>query len=305
MTIKAKIVCDSVGPDGVRLTTFQLKYHRMVHSELLTHRDFSRNSSSSRAIPVLKMIGWVEEDPAIPVEWGKNQAGMQAGGLLEPEEAAKAEKVWLAARDEMIVRTKELIALNVHKQIANRLLEPWHHISVVLTATRFTNWFALRWHEGAQPEIRELAKAMAAVYRESCPEHLLPGQWHLPYIQPHERAVYGLNTLLKVSVARCARVSYMKHDGTQAEVAEEVTLHDKLAVQEPLHASPTEHQGTPLAEGEDPRKLSGNLIRGWKQYRKTLPRECVETFPWDKAQDPTMTGVEMMPTTIPKDQRHA
>ncbi len=302
MTIRAKIVCDSVSPCGVRLTTFQLKYHRMVHSELLTHRDFSRNSSSSRAIPVLKMIGWVEEDPAIPVEWGKNQAGMQARALLEPDEAAKAGKVWLAARDEMIARTKELVALGVHKQIANRLLEPWHHISVVLTATRFTNWFALRWHPDAQPEIRVLAKAMATVYRDSTPERLLPGQWHLPYVMDRERLVHSTDTLLKVSVARCARVSHMKHDGTPADVSEEVILHDKLAVQQPLHASPTEHQGTPLADGEDPRQFSGNLIRGWKQYRKTLPRECVETFPWDDAPNLTMSGVDMMPTTIPKDQ---
>ncbi len=281
MTISAKIIADSISPDGVRLTTFQLRYHRFVHSELLTHRVFSRNSSSSRAIPVSKMIAWVKEDPAIPVEWGSNKPGMQAGAHLSAEDAAKAEAIWLAARDEMIKRTEEMNALGVHKQITNRMLEPWHHIAVVLTATQFANWFALRWHPGAQPEIRELAKAMAVVFRASTPEPLVHGEWHLPYIKLGERLAFSVDVLLKMSVARCARVSFMNHDGTNPDSAKDIDLHDRLAVAEPLHASPTEHQGTPLAEGESAAKLSGNLIRGWKQYRKTLPNECVNVLPWE------------------------
>ncbi len=282
MTISAIVLADSTTTTGTRLTTFQLRYHRFVHSELLTHRAFSRNSSSSRAIPVERMIGWVKVDPAIPVEWGRNQKGMQAKELLTTSEALAAELVWLEARDSAIRYTERLLEIGVHKQIANRILEPWHHIAVVLTATQFANWFALRNHPDAQPEIRELAKAMEKAYRTSSPAYLRAGEWHLPYVTEAERARYRVEVLVKVSVARCARVSYMKHDGEPATVDEELALHDKLAVAVPLHSSPAEHQATPLAPHEN-ESLRGNLGRGWKQYRKTLPNECVHVLPWEQA----------------------
>jgi hypothetical protein len=280
MTISASIVADSVAPDGTRLTSFQLRYHRFVHSELLTHRAFSRNSSSSRAIPVEKMVQWVKDDPAIPVEWGRNQKGMQAAELLSPAEAAEAELIWLQARDSAIAFTEKLLALGVHKQIANRILEPWHHIAVVLTATQFANWFALRNHKMAQPEIRELAKAMELDYRTSTPQKLANDQWHLPYVSAEERAQHPVEILIKASVARCARVSYMNHDGTAPVLANDIALHDRLAVAVPLHASPAEHQATPLSVANP--KLCGNFGRGWVQYRKMLPNECVDVLPWEQ-----------------------
>ena len=282
MTISAKIIADSLSPDGVRLTTFQLRYHRYVHAELMTHRVFSRNSSSSRAIPASKMIAWVKEDPAIPIEWGKEQKGMQAKELLIGPVADEAQREWLVARDQMIVQTERLIQLGVHKQIANRLLEPWHHISVVLTSTQFNNWFALRDHEMAQPEIRELAHQMSELYYSNGSTghfantiRLNPGEWHLPYVSDLEQSMYKLEVCIKASVARCARVSHMNHDGTAPDMAKDIELHDKLAVQVPLHASPAEHQATPLSELESEQRLCGNFVRGWKQYRKTLENECV------------------------------
>lgn len=279
MTISARIIKDSVAPDGCRLTTFVLRYHRMVHAELMTHRAFSRNSSSSRAIPVKRMIEWVKEDPAIPVEWGKNQSGMQARELLSPEDAAKAELIWLEARDLMIAKTEEMVALGVHKQIANRLLEPWHHISVIVTATSYANWFGLRYHADAQPEIRELAKLMAVAYIEANPRQLGIGQWHLPFVTAHEALTVPLEEQIKLSVARCARVSFNNHDGTVSDPVKDVELHDKLAVQNPLHASPAEHQATPLQHGE-PSGYCGNFGRSWKQYRKTLTNEQIYELPW-------------------------
>lgn len=279
MTISARIIKDSLAPDGCRLTTFVLRYHRMVHAELMTHRAFSRNSSSSRAIPVKRMIEWVKQDPAIPVEWGKNQSGMQARELLSPEDAAKAELVWLDARDLMIAKTEELIALGVHKQIANRLLEPWHHISVIVTSSSYANWFGLRYHPDAQPEIRDLAKLMAVAYIESNPRQLGYGQWHLPFVTAHEALTLPVEEQVKLSVARSARVSFNKHDGTTSDPAEDVQLHDKLAVQNPLHASPAEHQAQPR-DGSESFKLGGNFGSSWVQYRKTLPKECIEELPW-------------------------
>jgi hypothetical protein len=280
VTISASIIADSItggAPGPTRLTTFQLRYPRMVHAELMTHRVFSRNSSSSRAIPVEKMIAWVKEEPAIPVEWGKNQKGMQARELLSPQDAALAELAWLRGRDAAIRCTEELLALGVHKQIANRPLEPWHHIAVIVSSTQYANWFALRWHPDAQPEIRELAKAMAVAYVDSGPVDLQPGEWHLPYVRPEERAL-GVEACRKLSVARCARVSFMNHDGTSPDIMKDIALHDQLVVQEPLHASPAEHQATPRQVGQEDH-LGGNLGPNWIQYRKLLKSECIRMFP--------------------------
>jgi hypothetical protein len=238
----------------------------------------SRNASSSRAIPVEKMIAWTKEDPAMPVEWGVNQRGMQANELLSPEKVAQGELIWLKGRDAVIKCTEELIELGVHKQIANRMLEPWHHIAVVLSATQYANWFALRHHSAAQPEIRELAKAMWREYKQSKPAFLRPGEWHLPFIREDEHAVYSLDERIKASVARCARVSYMNHDGSTPNMSKDIALHDMLAVAVPLHASPCEHQATPLLPSEST-TLSGNFAKGWKQYRKTLANECVDKMP--------------------------
>jgi thymidylate synthase ThyX len=279
MPATARIIQDSTSPDGTRLTTFVLRYARLCHSELLTHRVFSRNSSSSRAIPVEKMIAWVKADPVLPVEWGQNQKGMQAGAPLSSEDAAEAEKIWLEARDDAIKHTERLLELGVHKQISNRILEPWHYIAVVLTATQFANWFGLRVHKAAQPEIRQLAALMLECYRASVPRNLKPGEWHLPFVKDEEVATHDDQTLIKASVARCARVSYMNHDGTSPSIEKDIALHDMLAVSTPLHASPCEHQATPLRPDESAAKFSGNLIKGWKQYRKTLPNECIEALP--------------------------
>ena len=51
MAYHAEVLIDSVNPAGQRLTTFVLRFPRFVLSEFNTHRMFSRNASSSRAIP--------------------------------------------------------------------------------------------------------------------------------------------------------------------------------------------------------------------------------------------------------------
>jgi len=279
--IKAEIIADSVCPyHDTRLTTFVLKYHRFVHAELMTHRDFSRNASSSRAIPVEKMIAWTQEEPAIPVEWGKNTKGMQAKELLTAEDASAAERIWLEARDDAIRHTKRLLELGVHKQIANRVLEPWHDITVIVTATRYQNWFSLRDHKDAQPEIKHLAGVMRDLFLASKPNTLREGEWHLPFIRPGEYTDNTVGDLVKMSVARCARVSYKNHDGTTPDKSKDIALHDSLVVARPLHASPAEHQATPRIDNLAD-ELCGNFRRGWTQYRKTLPFECATTFPWE------------------------
>lgn len=278
MSYDVQIVADSISPQDHRLTTFVLTYPRFVHAELMTHRQFSRNASSSRAIPVKKIIQQIIDDPAMPVFWGRNQAGMQASAELSDHDKAIAEMIWLQARDQMVLKAQELLSLDVHKQLANRILEPWHHIKVVLTATDFANFFGLRCHKDAQPEIRVLAEKMAEAYRDSIPNLIRYGDFHLPFITDDDRSKLDLRTQIKCSVARCARVSYMRHDGTEPVIEDDLALHDRLLAHQPIHASPAEHPARPCLPDEPSR----SNFTGWKQYRKTLSNECILTLPWEE-----------------------
>lgn len=281
MTITAQIIADSISPDGIRLTTMQLRYPRFIHAEFMTHRTFSRNASSSRAIPVKKMIEDLRRDPAMPVYWGSNKPGMQAGSELPREQMDSCARDWLRAMESAINYTQDMVERDLHKQIANRVLEPWAHINVVVTATDWDNFFALRRHPDAQPEIKTLADAMWDAVQESTPIQTLPGQWHLPYVD--ERELLSLSVSQKVSVARCARVSYLTHDGRQTTVEEDLALYERLVGSFPMHASPAEHQATPDrfvdngAAGcwQSPNE-HGNF-RGWVQYRKTLAGENLQS----------------------------
>lgn len=284
--ISAKIVCDSRAPSGFRLTTFVLTYPRFIHAEFMTHRVFSRNASSSRAIPVTKQIQEVIDNPAIPLAFRKNQKGMQAGDLLDDQDAAVS--VWLAARDAAVVQARQMVAMDIHKQYANRILEPYAHITVVCSATNFENFFALRIHPAAQPEICELASQMYKEYKASIPSMCDEGYWHLPLVTDEEikecanhfgveclkDSKEALNMAIKRSVAKCARVSYKNHDGTKNTLQQDLDLYDRLLGNTPIHASPAEHQ----AEAADhPFVVSGNF-RGWTQYRKTIENECIHEF---------------------------
>lgn len=302
MSISAQIIADSVSPAGIRLTTFQLRYPRFIHAELMTHRVFSRNASSSRAIPVKKMIEELKNDPAMPVFWGSNKPGMQAGA--EVDDVDNCRRLWLAARDQMITVAESFIeGFGLHKQIANRILEPWAHINVIVTATEWMNFYVLRRDSHAQPEIKALADLMWDLQVANKPTELQPGEWHLPYINdddrediefyhmPLERELGdALDLAIKVSVARCARVSYLTFEGKASTIEEDLKLYDRLLGSQPLHASPAEHQATPDDHNETEKAMAraggwkpdawlhphehGNL-RGWRQYRKMLPDEYV------------------------------
>lgn len=272
MTITAKIIADSVSPQGIRLTTMQLRYPKFIHGEFMTHRAFSRNASSSRAIPVERIIQDVVDDPATFVHWGANQAGMQARAELDELTKQQVEFEWFMARDDAVRHAKIMTMYGAHKQLVNRLLEPWLHINVVVTATSYDNFFALRCHPDAQPEIRVLAEAMRDAMEESIPRTMGPGEWHTPYVARG----FGQDwpDTIKLSVARCARVSYLTHDAKEPTVEADLALYERLVAAVPAHLSPTEHQATPdrfvggMSEWEDDH-LHGNF-HGWVQYRKTL-----------------------------------
>ncbi|MFM0095597.1 FAD-dependent thymidylate synthase [Paraburkholderia nemoris] len=270
MTIEAKVIEDSIGRNDIRLATLQLRYPRFIHSELMTHRVFSRNASSSRAIPVAKMIEQVRNDPAMPVHWGLNQPGMQA--KAEQADWATSVSNWRHAASSAADRAEALAALGLHKQVVNRVLEPFLHISVVVTATEWANFFELRDHEDAQPEIRELAVQMKRAMGGSNPvyrgyDQNYVSNWHLPYITREERELYAGSPwfLAEVSAARCARVSYLTHDGQQPDMGKDKDLFERLVGSRPLHASPTEHQGFPIG-GEEWCKN----FRGWFQFRQAV-----------------------------------
>lgn len=260
MSTLAKVIADSIHTDGPRLTTLQLRFPRFILPQFLTHRKFSRNAASSRAIPTLRLIEEIEKDPVVPMYWGKNQKGMQAKEEVNLDARLQASATWRDAMDAAIVYARELSSLEIHKQLASRLLEPFAYVSVVCTSTEWDNFFAQRLHHDAQPEIQELASVMLAALRGSSPKTLTAGEWHLPYLRDGEMSPI-------VSAARCARVSYNKHDGTPATKEEDLALFERLVKSDPPHLSPTEHQ----AMVPDGYYQKSNLD-GWLQFRKRLER---------------------------------
>lgn len=277
MVISAKVIEDSVSPEGVRLTTLQLMYPRFIHAEFMTHRVFSRNASSSRAIPVERMLQMIRDEPAMPIHWGKNKPGMQADEQLSHDEMVAAKIEWIKAAENAADTAERMMKLGLHKQVANRILEPFQHISVVVTATEWQNFFELRAHPDAQPEIRALAVEMREAMDASTPSKLEAGDWHLPYIKRGERNGENIK-LSKVSAARCARVSYLKHDGCAPNISEDLALYERLVGSMPMHASPVEHQATPDVVRHDGSwcnpDLFGNFT-GWIQFRKLVESRSV------------------------------
>lgn len=308
--IKSEIIADSLNSKGNRLTTFILEYPRIIHSELLTHRVFSKNAASSRAIPIEKMIQQVIDNPAMPVWWGKNEAGMKAKEELDNvkirgwcelnedwgdgehidcqgTDLDHAKRIWLQARDKAIKYVKQLNSLGLHKQIGNRILEPWFNIRVILSGTEFENFFALRAHPDAQPELQSLAYKMLEEYNKSQPKKLNEGEWHIPFgdkidlekliivyaknetynllIQKRTESLEKLK--IKIAIARCARVSYFNYEGKD-DYESDIKLCDRLFGSVPKHLSPTEH----VASAMDNSNWCGNY-RGFKQYRKYFENE--------------------------------
>jgi len=272
MAYDVKIILDSISPAKVRLTTFEVTLPRIVLAEFNTHRMLSRNSASSRAIPVEKMLKKVTEDPFIPIYWGKNQKGMQAEEELTEELQNEAQKEWLRGRDSAVYHVERMLEVGIHKQITNRLLEPflWH--TIICTATEWENFFNLRDHKMAQPEIRKGAVLMKETLRFSNPQLVPVGQWHLPLVTGVDEATlssegFTKEQLAQISCARCARVSYLTHDGKRDPQKDLELCADLM---KNGHMSPLEH----AAKADAMTVWFGNF-RGWQQYRKTIPGEAI------------------------------
>jgi thymidylate synthase ThyX len=270
MTFSAKILADSTNVLGNRLITMEMTYPRFVHAEHLRHRMFSFNVASSRAIPVEKMIEQVEKNPVIPIHWGKAQKGMQAYECLEPEDAMNTKDEWLYAACDAVFRARQLMQYGLHKQIINRILEPWMWCTVICTGNigAWNNFWALRCHPEAEPHIRKIAEMTEQVACDNQSHQLAEGEWHLPSIGFDGDGELSFEDAVKVSAGRCARVSYLTHDGKR-DVQADIALHDRLIASK--HFSPTEHQAR--ADRCSREWAQGNLGQGWTQYRKTLKGE--------------------------------
>lgn len=276
MTITAKSVLASVSPDGKRIDTLLLRYPRFIHAEFMTHRQFSRNASSSRAIPVARLIEDIDTDAVYPSFWGKNRPGMQAKEELTGPALQYANLEWEQALQSAITIARALAKIGAHKQIVNRILEPFAHINVVVTATEWENFFGLRIHDDAQPEILALAVAMKEAMEGARVQELVYGEWHLPFVSPEEIAEYsGLSDptgiLRTVSAARCARTSYRTHDGRVSTVEEDKALGERLTASRPFHASPFEGVATPYDSNTHSAEDQRNF-RGWVQNRALMEK---------------------------------
>ena len=291
--INAEIIADSSFA-GTRITTFELEYPRFIHAEFMTHRQFSRNAASSRAIPIDRMHQQVKTNMAMPIHWGRNQAGMSAKEEVDPDQRKSSAMNWQVACDMAVHNSRMLSLDNIHKQIANRVTEPFQMIKVVVTATEWNNWYWLRNHTDAQPEIQELASIMLQAHEYSQPQELVSGQWHLPYVDTYldDKQYFKdsndnyltLDQSKAISASCCAQVSYRKSDDS-LEKAE--MIFDKLINSEPVHASPIEHQATPMITAKDTWgelpwengvthcDRAGNLWSGnfkhWIQFRQLIP----------------------------------
>ncbi len=271
--IRARVIADSVNPDGVRITTVEATFNRYILAEVNTYREWSRNSASSRAIPVKKVLKQVWSNPATPIHWGANQSGMQASAELTGFRRWLARRLFLWARIPVLVVVWLLTKLKLHKQVANRLLEPWVWHTAILTSTNWENMFRQRCHPDAQPEFQKLAWCIRQAIGESTPQTLRWGDWHLPYVLPEDWSAVAsiehtprFSSLLYpdialVGVARCAAVSYVRQS-EKRDVKKDLELAARLA--KSGHWSPFEH----VAVAYQYHAKDSNFDAGWKQLRK-------------------------------------
>lgn len=273
MKFSAEVICDSISPADIRLTTFRLVLPRFILPEYNTHRVISKNAKSSRAVPFTKMLEEVQNYPFIPQRFNANAPGMQGGNPLDPAMQKMAEQIWLIGRDEAIRTAKALNDLGISKQYVNRVLEPWSWSTIVATGTDWSNFYALRRDTDAQPEFKTIADLMHSAMEASEPRKLQAGEWHIPFIRTSDildaeadRARPKTEHLIVRSVARCARTSYNTNDGMAPSFAKDLDLYNRLLNRVTKHSSPAEHQA--MATG-DPNIRSGNF-RSWVQYRQTL-----------------------------------
>lgn len=316
-SIWAEVVADSISEFGQRLITFRLHYPRLIHAEVMTHRSFSRNASSSRAIPVSKMLEQVQNNPAMPVHFGKNKSGMQDDGVFDqPIEVPYVdykgndqilfytpEEFWTLSGDAARMYAEKFSETGYHKQVANRLLEPYQYMNTIISMTDIDNFFHLRLHKDADPTFINLTECMYEAYNQSEPMLVKDGDYHLPFIKKvifnNNKIRYfvdeievPLSTAIKVSTSVCAQVSYRKND---LSVEKAMKIWDMLVTMNPIHGSALEHVAKPFTYREFGIRSNINInikangligidamycanFKGWISNRKMIKGENVTHF---------------------------
>lgn len=310
--VTAKVVVHSIAHhEAPELVTMEVNFPRMVLAEFNTHCVFSRNSASSRAIPVEVQLRMILDNLYLPFFFGANKSGMQANEELEGDDLIAAVNNFMVGRDIAILQAVALMggvktikgealqeelgnmmenytwlqgffmpqAIGLHKQNANRVLEPYMWHKVIVTATDWANFYGLRCNEHAQPEIREAALAMIKAHEGSSPTFLKEGEWHTPYINEDEQSLPAFERK-SVSAGRCARVSYLTHDGVR-DISKDMELYQRLL--DGGHMSPLEHVATydPKARGK---------LRSWRAYRQDVKDE--NDFSKKQAWKTLLTGLK-------------
>lgn len=292
MSTSARVVAHSITPFGAEAVTMLVRFPRICLSEFNTHRKIAKNTSSSRAIPIERLVQSILNDMFIPYHWGKKRPGMQATEELDGWRRTAAETIWKGFGRAACYAALLLDKIGLHKQVTNRLIENFGYVNVVFTTTDLSNFFALRKHPDAQPEIQALAEAIYDAYVASTPELLEIGKWHLPFVTDEEKAKYSIDELLMLSSARCASTSYETVDKKPIDLEAASRIFEKLTKSNPIHASPFEHQLTPDSTVEIEYRvarskkkhltatvwrnqhLHGNTV-GFIQHRKYIRNESV------------------------------
>lgn len=253
----ATVICDSLHKDN-RITTVELVYPRYIHSELMTHRMFSRNASSSRATPIRVLVDEVKNDPVFFDHVGVNKSGMMAGDKLNDEALKAFKERWCNLANYVASEIQQMSDdFDIHKQVLNRALEPFSRIRTLVTSTEWDNFFNLRLSPDAQPEMQSLALSILQAMKASEP---VERRRHFPYVTSDE---YDLDIAPKLCVARCARVSYARLDGKETNHDADVELHERLKAAG--HMSPFEHAAYGVGD-----YLTYDNYRGWMSYRHVL-----------------------------------
>ena len=281
MTHSAKILADSISKNNNRLTTLEITYPRIVHGEMLRHRMHSRCVASSRAIPVNTFIEQVSNNPYMPIHWGKNQKGMQADVELSQDEQSQSKKIWIDASHSVIDFAQKLSNIGVHKQITNRLLETFQWTTEIISGTDWENFFNLRIHTAAHPEINKIAQLIKDAMDHSIPVALSDGQWHLPLVSNEDWNIINqyenpVEIAKQISAGRCARTSYLTHDGKR-DIKADIELAERLV--KSFHFSPTEHLARPMTTPE---------FHSYWRWEALFDDGEVACFPYDSAY--TVTG---------------
>lgn len=248
------IVADSINNKKDRLTTFVITIPRIILSEFNTHRMFSRNSASSRAIPYKKMLERVQRNPFIPVAWQKDHSGMQGTEYITDQNHINScISKWLKARNYALEVSENLSSFGVTKQICNRLLEPflWHTVIITSGKEGLNNFFDLR-----------------------CPKYVIPIDKNQQVFKSKKDLLKSVSGWWTPNVKPMEDLDWLQINQSGADI--HIQPIAELMWDSYNNSTPTFLQGgqwhIPFANEIDEGKL-WTLVNSWEEHRELEPAE--------------------------------